>query len=62
MAMPFRGHDSYYDPPDEWECPECGACWLDSGGRYCEDCGYEEYDPSEDEPHDFNEWRDREWE
>ena len=51
--------DTYYDPPEEWECPECGSVWLDSGGHYCEDCGYEEYDPSEDEPADFDEKRFR---
>ena len=60
MAMPFRGYDSYYDPPDEWECPECGSVWLDNGSHYCEDCGYEEYDPRDDEPQDFDEWRDSE--
>ena len=54
-------YDSYYDPPEEWECPECGAVWAVSrfGNNYCEDCGYEEIDPREDEPHDFDEWRDR---
>jgi len=59
MTYPFRGHDSYYDPPDEWECPKCGSVWL-TDTHYCEDCGFEEYDWADDEPHDFDEWRDSE--
>ena len=62
---------SWYEPPgDDWGvCPECGANQEDAEydrtrGLYVCPCGreYDEAqahpDPSDDEPHDFDEWRE----
>ena len=64
-------YDSYFDPPAEvWgACPACGVTqedaepiaggdsWLCPCGReYTEDEAHP--DPSDDEPHDFDEWRE----
>lgn len=57
MTYPFSGYDSYYDPPGEKECPECDRA-VDLSCEECPDCGYVWYDPRDDEPHDFDEWRD----
>lgn len=49
MTYPFRGYDSYYEPPDEKECPECD-CSVGVRCDECPECGYEWCDPRDDEP------------